>query len=147
MIEMQKRTVDGDVYEFSQFGTKESLRVLSKLSKILGKPIALGFAALGTDPKKPEPEVEGEQKKSLFDREINKEILAQAIDAFTERLDENEVIDLIETLAGKNVLCNGKPVIFNSHYEGKIAVLFKVVAAALEVQYGNFFDALSGPRS
>ena len=131
MRELIEKTVDGEVYSFSQFGAKKSLRMLIKISKIVGKPLSLAFAS-----------AEGPGK--LSDKTVNPNTLAQAVEALMERMDEDEVISILESLtSGDACLCNGKKVDFNGHYEGNLSHMFKVLKAALEVQYGNFFDALS----
>ncbi len=130
--ELIKRTIDGEEYEFQKFGAKQSLRVLLRLTKIVGEPMALAINSVkGNGP--------------LLDRNINGEVLAMAVRALTNQMDENVVLDLIEELTAKdNVLCGGKKINFNTHYEGKIPHLFKVLSAALAVQYENFFADLLG---
>jgi hypothetical protein len=58
-------------------------------------------------------------------------------------MDEEEVLDLMEVLIGEGaVTCNGRKVIFDTHYAGQFGHMLKVLAAAVEVQYGNFLDDL-----
>lgn len=131
MTELKKKIIDGDQYEFTQFGAKKSLRILMKLSKIVGKPLAIA-ATMAKGP------------GSILDKEVNPDLIGEAVGALTEKLDEDEVLDLLEELSSRDtVLCNGKKIDFNSHYENRLDHLFKVVAAALEVQYGNFLGAFN----
>lgn len=130
---MSRQTIDGSVYSFSKFGAKESMRVLTRLFKIVGEPMSLAFTATqGGDP-----------KQSLMDRKMDPEIISKAVRTLAEKLDEDQVLDLIETLTATKALCDGKKIVFDLHYEGKLPHLFKVLVAALEVQYGNFFDAFT----
>lgn len=131
MKELATKIVDGESYEFSQMGAKEALRMLTRLAKIVGKPVALTISSL----KKPEG-------GDFLDTEINMDFVGSAVEALVQNLEQNEVLDIIETLCAKNALCNGAKIIFNSHYESRLGHLFKVLWAALEVQYGNFFDVL-----
>lgn len=133
---MIQRKVDGRLYEFSIFGAKHALRTLTKLSKIIGEPLTLAFTAMGVS----DPENKG---KSMFDRKIDGKMLGEAVKALTGRMDENEVLDLIEELCGEeNCMCDGKKIIFDKHYEGKLGHLFKVIGTALEVQYGDFLEEM-----
>lgn len=134
---LAKRTIDGDEYEFTQFGAKESIRILSRVLKLVGEPMTLAYASFKDDP-------EG-TAKSFFDRDFDKMILSKAVGAFAERMDDEAVLDLIETLTAKsNVICNGAKIDFNSHYEQRLGRMFKVLLAALEVQFGNFLEELPG---
>lgn len=123
-----KRTIDGDEYEFEQFGAKQGLKVLIRLSKIVGKPLAL---AAGVSKK-------GADGETTFSAET----LATAVEALTDRMDQDDVIELLTLLCSEKALCNGAKINFDSHYSRKFDRLFKVTEAALEVQFGNFFDAL-----
>lgn len=131
--EMIRKEIEGSTYEFSQFGAKKSLKVLMRLTKIVGKPLSLLVGS-----------VEGDKSKSLLDRDMKMDAIALAIEALTNSMDSDEVISLIQELTGHEAcMCDGKKINFDMHYEGRLPHLFKVLWAALEVQYGNFFDALS----
>lgn len=133
MSERIVKTIDGDEYSFEKFGAKKSLKILVRLSKMIGKPISLLVGS-----------IKSEKGTKVLDSEIKTDVLALAIEAMADNLDSDEVISLMEELAANSILCNDKIVKFDSHYEGKLPHLFKVLAAALEVQYGNFFDAFKG---
>jgi hypothetical protein len=134
--ELQKRDIDGHTYEFQQYGAKESLKTLIRLSKICGDPIAKAFGAIDQSDSTP-----------LLERKINLTAISGAIEALTASMDENETTDLIEKLTSDRVLCDGKKIVFDSHYENRLDHLFRVLYAALEVQYGNFFAAIAGQAS
>lgn len=132
--ELIKKTIDGHDYEFSIFGAKKSIKVLVRLSKILGKPFGLLMGSF-----------KGPGK--MLEREVDTDLMSLAFSALTDNLDSDEVIDILETLvAGDYILCDGKKVIFDTHYEGRLDHLMKVVMIALEVQYGNFSGAISALR-
>jgi hypothetical protein len=125
--------VDGRQYEFEKWGAEESLSTLLKLSKIAGKPLAQAIAAIGGD-------------AISIDTKLHLDagLLSTAISALMESMDEGTTVSLIKKLSSEKVLCDGAKISFNSHYQDRLDHLFKVVAAALEVQYGNFFGALLG---
>lgn len=154
MRELVAKEIDGKVYEFEQFRTSVSLRVLAKLTKVLGEPLAMAMSSFfktakpSNEAQKLDPETGVPiPSKKILDQEIDSNALTKAIGLLIERLDEVDVVDLVEQLAAKGVLCDHKPIVFDLHYRGDIGHLFKVVAAALEVQYGNFIGAITGPLS
>lgn len=132
------KTVDGFDYAFSMMGARQSTKLFIRLTKICGKPFALAFTALG---KKSTPEA------SFLDRPIDTFVLADAVEALCSHMDEDIVLDMIQSLTSDpTVLCDGKKVVFDVHYKGRTSHLMKVLFAALEVQYGNFFDAFIAPH-
>lgn len=130
MAQLEKKTIEGQVYEFSKFGAKQALRMLTRLTKIVGEPLAIAASAAKGD---------GE----FLDRKVDPQVIGKAVHALVTKLDENEVIDICEELAANGVLCNGKQIIFDKHYEN-LGLLFKVLQAGLEVQYGNFLEEFLG---
>lgn len=137
MADLAKREIDGEIYEFQKYGAKDATRTLIRLSKICGKALAKGVAAV-------EP---GEEGQSLLERKLNPHALSDAVEALTNSMDEDTTMDLIEKLTSDRVLCNGKRIVFDKHYEDRLGHMFQVLYAALEVQYGNFINAISGPVS
>lgn len=128
--ELIKKEIDGSTYEFEQFGAKQSLRVMVRLSKIIGKPLALASGVV---------------KKDAADGDrFDSNVLAMAVESLAQNATEDEVLSLMEVLCAEHVLCDGKRVDFNLHYRGRFNHLFRVLAVALEVQYGDFFGALQG---
>lgn len=130
-LELVKKDIEGKLYEFEQFGAKKSLATLIRLMKLVGKPLALMFGSIKSGEK-------------LLDMDMKSEMISAALAALTENMDSSEVISLMEELCATKCLCDGKKINFDSHFEGKLPHLFKVLWAALEVQYGNFFDAIGG---
>lgn len=123
-----EKEIDGQKYEFSKWGAEESLDVLIDISKLVGKP--LGMLMAGGNP---------------LEREMTPEIMGAIMDAFMSSADKTTVKGLIKKLAsGESILCNGAKLNFNQHYEDRLDHLFSVCAAALEVQYGSFFDGIIG---
>lgn len=129
---MQRKTIDGEEYEFSKFGAKKSIKILRRLLGIVGEPLALALAS-----------AKGSGK--ILDKDIDPGMLSGAVRALIERADEDTVLSLMDDLCGESAcLCNGKKVLFDTHYEGRLPHLFKVLAASVEVQYGDFFGGSLG---
>lgn len=131
---LEKKQVDGSTYSFSKYGAKKSLKILTRLTKIVGEPLAIGMAAASGNKS---------SGKSLLETELNPEVISRAARALVDRLDEDDVMNLIIQLTSEDLLCDGKKINFDVHYNQKLPHLFKVLWAALEVQYGNFFDELT----
>lgn len=124
-----QKVIDGKNYEFSQYGAKQGLKMLLRLSKIIGEPLAMGMSAFYGQGGKTES--------------IKGDVLGRAVKALMSNAHEDEVLDLCTKFSSEDMLCDGKKIDFNSHYEGNFGLMFRVIQAALEVQYGNFFDALA----
>lgn len=124
--DLTRRDIDGAEYAFSKWGAKKSTKILIRLSKIVGKPLGLALASF-----------QGEGK--LLQRVVDTKLIGMAFEALTQNLDADEALDLIEELTAKdNVLCDNKKIVFDLHYQNRLDHMFKVLGAALEVQYGNF---------
>lgn len=124
--------VDGKCYAFEKWGAEDSLDVLLDIAPIIGGPIG---QALGSAFSK-----DGEG----LNTEVTAGILGQVLDGLMKNMRKDVVKPIVKKLCAEKVLCDGKKVSFNLHYQDDLIHLFKVMRAALEVQYGNFFDALQG---
>lgn len=136
------RDINGVTYNFEQFNTTLALKTLTRLTRLIGEPLAIALGGASTTPPTT-PGGASAVKTKIADREISGETLGKAVHALIERLDDKEVLSLFELLTAEKVLCNGGKIVFNDHYRGNITLMFKVFMTALEVQYGNFMDVLS----
>jgi hypothetical protein len=120
--------IDGKKYEFEKWGAESSLATLIKIAKIAGKPLGifLGSAVSGNGLK----------------TEISPDLMASACEALVQNMDEQNCINLIKKLSSEKVLCDGRKINFDTHYEDQLSHLFRVVKASLEIQYGNFLQEL-----
>lgn len=120
--------IDGDFYIFTMLEPKISLSLLSRLAKIIGPPIGKAF------PK----EV---KIKEILDANIN---ISDAIVELSNRFNDIEIQDIIDILftqvshKGEGPLSD--EVTYKKLFSGKLKRLFKVVKAALEVQYADFLE-------
>ena len=76
--------------------------------------------------------------ESIKDANID---IEKVVTGLTTALDENETEKIILVL-GEQIICNGKKLtkeVIDTEFCGDILSLYKVVAAALEVQFGDFF--------
>jgi len=124
MREPVKKVIDGEQYTFCQLPPKQSLKLLTRILKIIGP--ALGGV------------VSGGNVESILELDID---LGMIVSQLCNRLDENDIEYIVDMLLSQ-VLHSGKgdlSRVFDEHFGGRLPHLFKVVAAALEVEYGDFF--------
>lgn len=130
MREPVKKTIDGEQYTFYQMNPRKSLKLMTRILKLIGAPVGTAFGG-------------HEKTKSVFDQDIN---IGVIVEKLCDRLDENEVEYIIDqllsqvTVAGKGEISK----VFDEHFAGRLPHLFKVVFACLEVEYGDFLAGLSG---
>lgn len=127
---MYESVVDGKTYEFEKWGAEESLDVLLDIAPIVGGTIGQALGAV--------------LSKEGMDSEISPEMLGQVLDGLMKNMRKDVVKPVIKKLCSERILCEGKKVNFNLHYQDDLLHMFKVAQAALEVQYGNFFSAVQG---
>lgn len=121
--------IDAQRYEFQKWGAEESLSVLIKIAKIVGKPLGMAVGLMQT----------GEDKGKM---DLSPDLLGTVFDALAENFDEKTCIDVVKKLTAEKVMCEGQKIRFDTHYQDNLGHMMKVAQAALEVQYGNFFAAL-----
>jgi hypothetical protein len=129
--------IEGLQYSFQKWGADSSTDALLDLSGIVSKPLGAGVGALFG---KKKDEAEGDAKPNQA------ESIGLIMEALLDRVSANKGIckALIKKFASENVLCDGKKISFDSHYTDRMPHLFKVVQAAVEVQFGNFFGEFLG---
>lgn len=130
MRDLITKEIDGHIWSIKQFGTTQSLQVLTKLTKLLGEPMTMLIAL-------------GEAEEGSINEMDEARILGQAVRALIEKLDETQHIALIKDLVNA-CLVDDRKVNFELDFRGNISTLFKVLYAVLEVQYGNFFGEIQG---
>ncbi len=101
---------------------------------LIGRPLGTALGAI----------VGKGKGEAVLDKDIDPEIIGHMVDALTVNFNKGAVKSLLKKLSSEKVLCDGKKIVFNTFYQDKLDLCFLVVAAALEVQYGNFFGALVG---
>lgn len=141
MRKEEKREIDGVEYSCVQFNVKKSLRVLTKLGKRLGKPIASVFDKI--DP-----------QKRLEDQKLAELGLGEALDQIFMNMEDDELYVLAKDICSDVIARQTetrpggqlKDDRFDTHFTGADAIqrLFKVCKFALEVNYGDFLSAVAG---
>ena len=106
------------------FTATKSMDTLTRLLKVIGSPMAVMIGA-GAD------------------AQVNADLLSKAILALTQGLSSDRAMsdmakDLLETTR-----CDGKQILFDTHFAGRIGHLFRVLAMVIEVQWKDFFSDLT----
>jgi hypothetical protein len=126
MQKTQERVIDGTRFAVTQLPAMRGFKMFHRLGRALGPAIA---------------QVAGGLKGKLA--EMNVAELGAGVGALLERLDEND----LEAITGellKTAHIDGKPLMpsFDLLMQGRIPTLLKLLAFAIEVNYGNFRDWL-----
>jgi hypothetical protein len=138
--QVESRTIDGRLYEFYQVSPKIALKVLTRVTKLLGEPLGILGGQLAGSKK--------DGIAALLEQDTS-ELLPKAVSLFVTRLDETEVqqvIDwLLEPVHVQTEDDKGtRRIMFERDFQGRIGHLMKVVLAALEVNFQDFFSENSG---
>lgn len=119
----RKVEVDGVTYTLQKFTARKGLGMLTRLFKLIGEPMSAFAAAM--------------------DKDIG-EVIPQAVKALVERMDETATITLIEDiLKGVTIGGGSQQPTLDTHFQGELGHLFKLLMKALEFQYGDFLSALA----
>lgn len=128
--------IEGHRYEFEKWGAEDATDVLLDIATLVGKPLGVGIAT-----------VFDKLKGDKLDEKIDPNLVGAIVEAMTEKAGTHKALvkALIKKLSSEKVLVDGKTINYNIYYQDRLDLVFKVVSAALEVQYGNFFVAITGP--
>lgn len=134
MKEETKKEIDGFEYTFYQLGAIKSHNLLRKIGKILGP--ALGEMVNSAK------DSDKAGLASLLNSEID---FKSVIDGFFDRADEKTLESIIITLGSQIHYTDGgnggelkSSDIIDLHFKGRLQSMYKVLYAALEVQYSDF---------
>lgn len=123
-------SIGEEKYQFVKWNAEEALDVLLDIVPLVGKPLGAAASAFagGGD--------------SILDKDVDPNAIGAIIESLTSNFNKSTVKSIIIKLCSDQVMCDGKVVKFKSHYTDRMGLVFKVCQANLEVQYGNFFDAI-----
>lgn len=137
MKEVIVKQIDKRNYQITQFMTSKSISTLKRLGQIVGEPLGVVFA-LAQDG-------EDDSKREKMSAVNEAALIGNVVKTLFDKFDEKDGQKLIEDLSsGDTLLCNNQNIDFESHYQGELGHLIKVVMAVLEVQYGNFLGEIVG---
>lgn len=125
----EEREIDGHSITITMLPPDQALKILTRLVKVVGEPLAV-FAEAGG-----------------LEAAVTGDLIKKSVQALAEKLDEDDVVKTVKELM-ECVLIGGKQgkQVFNAHFAGNLGHLFKVLQAVLEVQYGDFLGELVALR-
>lgn len=140
-------------YAFYPMSPERSIKMLTRLTKVLGEPLVRVLAGVvtsqgeGEDQSKPATDDRNLLMDSLK-RESAREAITEAVSTLASRLDEDQVVDTIKTLISsaeiKRPGDNGtRRINFEADYAGRIGELMMATRYAIEAEYGDFFDVFA----
>ena len=135
MRETETKDIDGDTYEYFQLPPKQAIRTATKLFQIIGGSLTKIVGALGGTEGKNVP---------LLEKNINFDIVGDAIMSLGDRMDDEKVIDIFSTLLDVTYFKGAKVGWEHPNFQGKPFHLLKVVKGAIEVNFADFFAVVSG---
>lgn len=117
--EVLKKKIGETTYTITQFGVKKSLRILTKLGRVIGGPLAES----------------GGSVKNLTEDNIFK-----LLSSLTNKLGDDELFDLLEEVCSCVVASPGGKLsdTFETHFHGNLLGPFKVATAAIQHNYKDF---------
>jgi hypothetical protein len=130
--ELGESTIDGKKYQASHWPVDKATKMLAKLIKILGEPLAM--VIMGASENKPE----GGSVLDVSMNDVNMDAIGTAIKGLASRLDEDEVVKIFRDCLESGVLCEGKKFDYNTHFMGRIGHMMRVMIFVLKHQYQDF---------
>lgn len=141
MREPQRHTIGDVQYSITPMSPIKASKLLTKLLKLLGEPLAKL----------------AESKKagvSIMDQEVNGELISQALGALTDKLDENEMEAVLRRIFHGELItyCEGGDEKWHKmgdpdgHFSrhGGMSAMFKLAKVVLEVNYSDFLGEIVG---
>jgi hypothetical protein len=128
MIESKEKVIEGAKYYVSQFPARRALKLKTRLVKLLA-PSLFTMAGKGGN---------------ILDAELGSDSIGKAVNMLVERLDENDLENLIMELLcmtrreGKEIT----PQYFDMVYAGNFQELYEALYFVLEVNFGSFFTKI-----
>jgi len=127
----QSREIDGFTYQVNQLPARKGLELLTEVATVAG-PLVAAMGDKGLS--------------GLLDSEADGGAFLGVAKAIAGSLDSKRVLGITDTLAGVTYL-EGKALTGNAldaHFMGRVFSMLKWLAFALEVQFGDFFNAATG---
>jgi hypothetical protein len=122
-VEYQKTvTVDGEDYKVHLLPPSRAYKLATKLTKMIGEPLGTMAGSMGDEAK-------------------SATALPMAIKALTTNLADDDSLVLIKALM-ETVTFENKPLNFESHFQGRLGLMLKLVAKVVEVQFADFMGAV-----
>ena len=123
--------LDGMQYKSTQYGATKGIKLLTKLSKLFAKPIAVLSVGGGLDAK------------------LTPDLIGSALDGVLTELNEDEFDLLIKRVLETTQTQNNDTWVpitgnyFDVHFAGKYGHMFKLLKEVLGFQYNDFLSGIT----
>jgi hypothetical protein len=127
-------TINGTRYSVMMYAPSKFLKLTTKISKLLGEPMAMLVANMKG------------KNVDLSEMDLNEEVVGLAIKALVEKLDPDAMPDFVnELLDGVEVIDGNirRQVRIDVDFMGNVSQMFAVLKETLKFQYADFFGALA----
>jgi len=127
------KEIDGQTYEIWHLPTEQAIKMLTKLTKIVGEPVGKAVSGLKSS------------SGSILDADVDYDFIGAAIGILTNKLDEDEVLGIVKTIlkyVNKKTEKGGFIEANLDDFQGRIMHLLNVVRASLEHNFSDFFAGI-----
>lgn len=128
------KEIDGKTYEIWHLPTEQAIKMLTKLTKLIGEPLGKSIGGLTSN------------SGSILDAQINYDFIGAGIGLLANKLDEDEVLGIVKTMLKyvnkKNEKGGFIEVNLEIDFQGEIMHLLNVVRASLEHNFSDFFAGI-----
>jgi len=121
-------------YQVNMWHPDKAMLNLAWVVKLVGEPVITIL-------------VQVDSLKELMDK-VDSEVLVPAIKSLITQINEKEFVEKVNSFT-EEMLCDGKPVVYETHFLGYPGHLMKVIYFVLKAQYADFFDeplVISSPK-
>jgi len=130
-IKTETREINGNLWRIQAFPGRKALRVQSRLSRLLGPALGALVSTAG--------------EEGVMNKDISSIPFDKIASLLVDKLDEETVEDTVLLLLSETSI-NDDPVdgsVFDRHFAANFGELAQGLSAVLEVNFGNFFAALT----
>lgn len=127
MIENKEKTIGGNKYIVTQFPARRALKLKTRLLKLVAPSLFSAFGNSGTN---------------IMEAKVDSTMLKSAVSALVDRLDADEVEDLVISLLA-STRREGKELNaaeFDRVFAGNFGEMYSALVFVLEVNFGSFLD-------
>ena len=116
--------LNGKSYKINTLPPSRAIKLLSKITKIVGAPMALMAGNGGNE-------------------EVVEELIPKAMMILVDKLDEDMVLNILKEMM-TCVFVDNKSIAFETEFMGNLETLFDLAKEVLEVNYSGFLGKISG---
>lgn len=128
--EQVTEAIKGVTYTFMFLSSSEAIKTAAQVAKRIMPSIGKIIPKSG-------------KLSSILEMELSDLNLDDAFSSFAQGLDPDETVALVQKLCSV-VMADGKPIAFDEHFKGDVALALQVAKKSFSVNCGDFFaDALA----